>query len=61
MDDKRASKIHLAHSFDGYNPSMWPEIIDWMEHNVRRLEKAFSGPLDQLNQKLKTRTSAQVV
>ena len=58
MDDKRASKIHLAHSFDGYNPSTWPEIIDWMEQNVRRFERAFSDPLDQLNQKLKTRTSA---
>ena len=58
MDDKKSSKIHFAHSFDGYNPSTWPKIIDWMEQNVRRLEKAFSEPLDQLNQELKTRMSA---
>ena len=58
MDDKKSSKIQLVHQCDGYNPSTWPEIIDWMEHNVRRLEKAFSEPLAQLNQELKTRTSA---
>ena len=58
MDDNKSSKIQLVHSFDGYDPSTWPEIIDWMEHNVRRLEDTFSKPLDQLNQELKTRTSA---
>ena len=58
MDDKKSSKIQLAHQCDGYNRSTWPEIIDWMERSVRRLEKAFSEPLAQLNQELKTRTSA---
>ena len=58
MDDKKSSKIQLVHQCDGYNPATWPEIINWMERNVRRLEKAFSEPLAKLNQEIKTRTPA---
>ena len=58
MDGNKSSMIQLVHPFDGYNPSTWPDIIDWMEHNIRRLEKTFSEPLAQLNQELKTRPFA---
>lgn len=58
MDDKKSSKIQLAQSFDSYHRDVWPQIIDWLGKHVRRLEGAFSEPLNQLNPELKARASS---
>ncbi len=47
MDDKIASRIRNAKSFDGYNEENWPEMIDWIYDNMSRLEQAFKPVLDK--------------
>jgi len=52
LDDKKACRIVYAKSFDGFDRDNWPEMIRWLSENVRKLERAFSGPLGQLKPKL---------
>ncbi len=55
LDDKKASKICLQHSFDGFDEENWPEMIDWLCEHIVKLVKAFSGPLDRLNREMLSR------
>ena len=54
LDDKIASRISLSRPFDGYNRDVWPEMIDWLCQHIVRLERAFSEPLAELNQQLRS-------
>ena len=54
LDKKKASRITFSRSFDGFNESNWPDMVDWLREHIVRLEKAFSEPLAQLNQQFKS-------
>ena len=54
MDGNKGSRISLSLSFDGYNRDNWPKMIDWLCEHIVRLEKAFSEPLAELNQQLRS-------
>jgi len=54
MDDKKASRILFSQPFDGFNKESWPEMIDWLAEHIVKLEAAFSAPLAQLNEPLKS-------
>ncbi|MBI1263179.1 MAG: DUF4268 domain-containing protein [Alphaproteobacteria bacterium] len=53
MDDKKASRIVYAQPFDGFSRDNWPEMIAWLSVHIRKMEKAFSEPLAQLNRSLR--------
>lgn len=53
MDDKKASKIHYAQPFDGYDRGSWPEMIGWLSTHIRKLEAAFKGPLARVNRQVR--------
>ena len=54
MDDKIASRIVYSSPFDGFNESIWPEMVAWLCDHIVRLEAAFSEPLSRLNRELKS-------
>ena len=54
LEDKKASRIAFSRSFDGFNESNWPDMVDWLCKHIVRLERAFSEPLTQLNRQLKS-------
>ena len=54
MDDKKASRIVFSSPFDGFNESIWPEMVAWLCDHIVRLEAAFSEPLARLNRELKS-------
>jgi hypothetical protein len=54
LDHRKASRIECSKAFDGSASENWPEIIAWMVEHIRRLEGAFSGHLQRLNQELRT-------
>ena len=54
LDDKKASRIAFSSAFDGYNESVWPEMVTWLCDHIVRLEEAFSEPLARLNRQLKS-------
>ena len=53
MDNRKTSRIQFRQSFDGYNKESWPEMIEWLEVNLSRLEAALREPLLKVNKKLK--------
>jgi hypothetical protein len=53
MDDKKASRIVYAEPFDGFDRSVWPEMIAWLSDHIRKLEAAFSEPLARLNRQIR--------
>lgn len=48
MEDKKVSIIEYAQSFDGHNRESWPEMIDWLVENIRRLERTFAPEIPGL-------------
>ena len=54
MEDKKASRIVYSSAFDGFDESVWPEMIAWLCDHIVRLEAAFSEPLKRLNRQLKS-------
>ena len=54
LDGKKASKICLQHSFDGFDEENWPVMIDWLCEHIVKLVEAFSEPLDRLNREMKS-------
>ena len=54
MEERKASRIQISHSFDSYNSDLWPEIANWLGRHVSRLEGAFKEPISRLNRELKT-------
>ena len=54
LDDKKASRIVFSSPFDGFNESVWPEMVAWLCDHIVRLETAFSEPLSRLNRELKS-------
>ena len=58
LDDKKASRIVFSSSFDGFNESVWPEMVDWLCDHIARLEAAFSEPLSRLNREIKSGINA---
>ena len=54
MDDNKASRIVYSKPFDGFNESVWPEMVAWLCDHIVRLEAAFSEPLSRLNRQLKS-------
>ena len=54
LDEKKACRICIQHSFDGFNEENWPKMIDWLCLYADKLEEAFSGPLDHLNREMKS-------
>jgi hypothetical protein len=53
LDNRKTSRIQFRQSFDGYNKESWPEMIEWLEVNLSRLEAALREPLLKVNKKLK--------
>jgi hypothetical protein len=53
MDDKKASRTVYAEPFDGFDRSMWPQMIAWLSDHIRKLEAAFSEPLARLNRQIR--------
>lgn len=54
MDDKKANRIVSSGPFDGFNESVWPEMVAWLCDHIVRLEAAFSESLSRLNRQLKS-------
>ena len=54
LDDKKASRIAYSSPFDGFNESVWPEMVSWLCDHIVRVEAAFSEPLSRLNRQLKS-------
>lgn len=54
MDDKKASRIVYDEPFDGFDRSVWPQMIAWLSDHIRKLEAAFSEPLARLNRQIRT-------
>ncbi len=48
MDEKKASLIVSAQSFDGYDRANWPQMIDWLVTHVSKLETTFAPELGSL-------------
>lgn len=53
MDDKKASRIIFAQTFDGYDRESWPAMIAWLSSHIRKLEAAFREPLARLNPQIR--------
>lgn len=53
MDDNKASRIVYAQPFDGFDRSVWPEMIAWLSDKIQKLESAFSEPLARLNRQIR--------
>ncbi|MES0864519.1 DUF4268 domain-containing protein [Ruegeria sp. SCPT10] len=54
MEDKKSSRVQFSKSFDGFNRESWPEMIRWLGVHVEKLETAFTAPLSELNNRLKS-------
>jgi len=52
MDDKKACRIFLAKTFDGYNKEEWPEMAQWLSDHLKALIQAIQTPLRQAGQSL---------
>jgi hypothetical protein len=53
LDEKKACRIVYAQEFDGYDRENWPAMVAWLSEHVRKLENAFSGPLERFRTKLR--------
>jgi hypothetical protein len=54
-EDKKSSYITYRKAFDGTNKESWPKMIEWHITHMKKLEKALSEPLREVNVKLKNR------
>ena len=54
MDDKKASRIVFAHPFDGFDRTVWSQMINWLSEHIQKLEASFSEPLTRLNKQIRT-------
>jgi hypothetical protein len=52
MDDKKASIVGYAKSFDGHNRESWPEMIAWLVEHIQRMEKLFNPQIPALRSAL---------
>lgn len=52
LDDKKSSRVEYAQTFDSYDKSNWPEMIDWLAKTLPRIERAISPRLGQLKSEL---------
>ena len=52
MDDKKASIVGYAKSFDGHNRESWPEMIAWLVEHIQRMEKLFNPQIPSLRSAL---------
>ncbi len=48
MDDKKASIVGYAKSFDGHNRDSWPAMIAWLVEHIQRMEKIFDPQMPSL-------------
>jgi hypothetical protein len=48
LDEKNTSKVMFSRSFDGYDESNWPEMIEWLVEHVKRIESTFSPEIPGL-------------
>lgn len=53
MDDKKASRIVYSEPFEGFDWSVWPQMIAWLSDRIQKLEAAFSEPLARLNRQIR--------
>lgn len=53
LPDRKACRIQYGKPVDGYDKANWPGMIRWLIEHMTRLEKALSGPLEKIRQKLK--------
>lgn len=53
MDDKKASRIVYSEPFEGFDRSVWPQMIAWLSDRIQKLEAAFSEPLARLNRQIR--------
>ncbi|MDD9949649.1 MAG: DUF4268 domain-containing protein [candidate division Zixibacteria bacterium] len=56
LDDKKACRICYQRQFDGYDDANWPTMTKWLCEQMIKLEEAFSGPLERLNNEMKSRS-----
>lgn len=54
MDDKKASRIVFAQPFDGFDRTVWSQMINWLSEHIQKLEASFSEPLTRLNKQIRT-------
>nr|WP_282601615.1 DUF4268 domain-containing protein [Vibrio crassostreae] len=54
LDSKKACRIKVSKEFDGYNREHWPEIVEWLIHNMTKFELAFKSALLEVNRQLKS-------
>jgi hypothetical protein len=52
MDDKKASIVGYAKSFDGHNRESWPEMTAWLVEHIQRMEKLFNPQIPSLRSAL---------
>lgn len=48
LDHRKLSLICCEQQFDGFNPSEWPRMIDWLSVTLKRFEQALRQPLANL-------------
>ncbi len=60
MDDKKASRIVYAKSFDGFDRNSWPDMVKWLSVHIQKLEEAFRDHLSSLNKKIRTQNEYDV-
>jgi len=54
LDDKKVSIVAFAQSFDGYEKTNWPHMIEWLVDKLQRLERAFKPEMAALRLLLRT-------
>lgn len=54
-EGQKSCYIKYATNIDGSNRENWPELIEWHISHMKKLEKALSEPLKEVNEKLKGR------
>ena len=53
LDDKKMSRVHAHHDFDGFNRESWEAMTEWLVEHVRQFDKAFSKVLPEINRTIK--------
>jgi uncharacterized protein DUF4268 len=56
LNEKRACRIKATGDGDIFDKEQWPEMIQFMTDALIQMEKAFKGPLAQINTELKNKS-----
>lgn len=53
LPGRKVCRIQYSKAVDGYDKAHWPAMIEWLVEHMTRLDKALSGPLEQVKPRLK--------